>query len=466
MNRTAARLLIAAVAIAHAAFFIVYQRPDWATQWTDQNGYLLLGRVLAETGRFSRFAGTPHYVPEAIRTPMYPAFVALLDVLFGESHLAIAIAQALLFAATCVIVHAVASTIASDGLATAAALVVALYPPLPYFAALVLTEVLTTFLVTAALALWLRALARDSTVLHIAAGVALAAAALTRPTFALLPLFLAGAALLASRAPRRPVWRGSFVLLAAFAAVVAPWLVYNAVFFKALTFSPAGGPGRQLFEGAWQVEFPGRVESELTSLADAIPDRARLDAQVRDVAARSQLPAEPMLRYVHQHQDIARIWTTPTDPWERMTSRIAADHEYWRVAVENIRRDPVRHFRRRAFRGTFLLWAAEIPVRYSDINHLAPWTIRAIWLPQAAAMGLAVWGVVVVVRRGDRTAGYAMAAVIAYVTAVHTPLYSEARYSLPAMPIALLLATMGAAAIGRRFTRRSAHRLPPSQSHA
>ena len=463
MPRRAARLLIAAVAIAHAAFFIVYQRPDWATQWTDQNGYLLLGRVLAQTGRFSRFADTPQYVPEAIRTPVYPAFVALVDVLFGESHLAIAIAQGLLFAATCVIVHAVASTIASDAVATAAGLVVALYPPLPYFAALVLTETLTAFLVTAGLALWLRALARDSTALHLAAGVALAAAALTRPTFALLPLFLVGAALLASRAPRRAVWRGSGVLLAAFASGIAPWLVYNAVYFKALTFSPAGGPGRQLFEGAWQVAFPGRVESELTSLADAVPDRAQLDAQVREVAARSQLPAEPMLRYVHQHQDIALIWTTPTDPWERMLARIAADHEYWRVAVENIRRDPVRHVWRRAIRGTFLMWAAEIPVRYSDINRLAPWTIRAIWLPQAVVMGLAVWGVVVIVGRGARTAGYAMAALVVYVTAVHTPLYSEARYSLPAMPIVLLLATMGTAAIGRR---KSARKLPPSQSHA
>ena len=109
------------------------------------------------------------------------------------------------------------------------------------------------------------------------------------------------------------------------------------------------------------------------------------------------------------------------------------------------------------------MWAAEIPVRYSDINRLAPWTIRAIWLPQAVVMGLAVWGVVVIVGRGARTAGYAMAALVVYVTAVHTPLYSEARYSLPAMPIVLLLATMGTAAIGRR---KSAHKLPPSQSHA
>jgi hypothetical protein len=74
------------VAAAHAAIFIAYQRPDWNTQWTDQNGYLMLGRILAQTGRYTRFANTPLYVPEAIRTPVYPAFVAVLDLVFGESH--------------------------------------------------------------------------------------------------------------------------------------------------------------------------------------------------------------------------------------------------------------------------------------------------------------------------------------------------------------------------------------------
>ena len=84
MSRRLSCLLIAAVAAAHAAVFIAYQRPDWDTQWTDQNGYLLLGRVLADTGRFTRFANTPRYVPEPTRTPGYPAFIAVLDLAFGE----------------------------------------------------------------------------------------------------------------------------------------------------------------------------------------------------------------------------------------------------------------------------------------------------------------------------------------------------------------------------------------------
>ena len=123
----------------------------------------------------------------------------------------------------------------------------------------------------------------------------------------------------------------------------------------------------------------------------------------RAVAARTQLPAETLLRYVHQHQDIRKIWIEPVDPWQRMLSRIEADHEYFRVGIENIRLHPVGHLWRRATRGTFLLWAAEIPVRYSDINRISPLTIRAIWLVQAALMVLAACGVVALVQNGAVT---------------------------------------------------------------
>src|SRR5206468_8979323 len=137
--------------IAHAALFIAYQRPDWTTRWTDQREYLELGRNLAETGRFTRFSAATPYVPEAVRTPVYPAFVAALHPAFGAGHLVIASAQAVLFAIVCLLVYAIASTVTTERVALAAGLATALYPSLPYFGALALTEVLATLLVTAGL---------------------------------------------------------------------------------------------------------------------------------------------------------------------------------------------------------------------------------------------------------------------------------------------------------------------------
>jgi 4-amino-4-deoxy-L-arabinose transferase-like glycosyltransferase len=459
MSPRLARIAIASVAIAHAALFIVYQRPDWDTQWTDQNGYMMLGRNLAETGRYTRFAAAQDYVPEAIRTPMYPAFVALLDLVFGESRVAIASVQAVLFAIICLLVYEIARAATTERIASAAGLLTAMYPPLPYFGALVLTEVFTTCLVTAGMAVWLASLRRNSTGLFVGSGAIFGATALTRPAFEYLPLFLVAAAVVAARENRRLRWRAGAIMLATFCAVIAPWLAYNAVYFKTLTFTPAGGPGRQLFEGSWQAELPGRVEAELTTLADSNSNRQELDDKVRAVAARTGMPAEPMLRYVHQHQDIRKIWVDPVEPWERMRSRIEADHEYFRVGMENIRLHPVRYMWRRATRGTFLLWAAEIPVRYSDINRLSPLTIRAIWFVQVVLMVLAVCGGVVLARQGAVTEAFAMAALILYVSAVHVPLYSEARYSLPAKPMVLLLAAAAIVVAAERWVaRRTSYR--------
>ena len=245
-------------------------------------------------------------------------------------------------------------------------------------------------------------------------------------------------------------------MLVAFAAAVAPWIAYNAIYFRALTFSPAGGPGRQVFEGFWQAELPGRVEADLTAAADAASDWALLDARVRAIAARSQLPPELAVTYVHQHLDIERIWMTPRDPNERMRARIDADHEYLRVGLANIRQDLARYTWRRATRGAVLLWASEIPVRYSDINGLSPLVIRLIWLTQVILFGLAIAGVVFLARMGARVEAVVLGALLLYVTVVHVPIYSEARYSLPAKPAVLLLAVVGVLGLVRR--------LPPSQS--
>src|SRR5688500_6513354 len=82
------------VALVHGALYVGYQRGEWdsATAWTDQRGYQRLGEALATTGRFTRYADADAFVPEVIRTPGYPAFVAVVYRLFGVgNNLAVAI---------------------------------------------------------------------------------------------------------------------------------------------------------------------------------------------------------------------------------------------------------------------------------------------------------------------------------------------------------------------------------------
>ena len=44
-------ILIVLIALAHAALFIVYQRPDWDVAWSDQGGYQQLGAAMARERR-------------------------------------------------------------------------------------------------------------------------------------------------------------------------------------------------------------------------------------------------------------------------------------------------------------------------------------------------------------------------------------------------------------------------------
>jgi 4-amino-4-deoxy-L-arabinose transferase-like glycosyltransferase len=430
--------VVCLVAALHAVFFIWYQRPDWTTQWTDQDGYRRLGQVLAETGKFTRFPNEARFVPEVIRTPVYPAFVAVVYRLFGTHQLAVAFAQTLVFVGICLVVYAMARRITPHpAIAVGAAAATALFPPLAYFVPLVMTEVWTTLLFTLSMWAGLGALNRRSTLAFGLLGVLLALTTLSRPVFVLFPVALAAMGWIVLpllRVRSRPAAVQWGIMLLAFAVTMLPWFIYNYSTLGRFTLSPAGGIGRGLWEGSW-----------LTRLADDIGDRAELDRRVQAIAARDNLPAGPMLDYVHQWEDIRRIWDEPQDPYERAVARVKADQEYQRVAIENIVRDRPAHLVKRLARGVFILWAGEIPFRYSEINTLPPLLIRVWWALQAALCVVALGGLVVLARSGRLAEACLLGAPIVYVTAVHFPLLTEARQSLPAQPVLLLLATVAVA---------------------
>ena len=251
-------------------------------------------------------------------------------------------------------------------------------------------------------------------------------------------------------------------MLAAFVVVLGPWLAYNAIYVHRWTVSPAGGIGRATWEASWQGTWPGRVQADLTRLADAHTDEddATLDRLVTEFAAANDLPSDPMLTYVHQWRDIRRIWNTPTDPRERSVMRIAADDEYWRVGLANIQRDRVGHLLRRVTVGTFVLWAAEIPIRYSQINSVRPLRHSRDLAGAGRHDGTGAHRVVFVARRRGALEAAPMAALIAYITALHVPLLAEARYSLPAKPVVLVLAAIALAELLHRILPQTGDYLP------
>jgi 4-amino-4-deoxy-L-arabinose transferase-like glycosyltransferase len=453
-----ALLCVTLIAIVHGAFFIWYQQPDWRTQWADQDGYRRLAEVLATTGRFTRYPDAPAFVPEVLRTPAYPLFVATIYKVAGTGQLPVALAQTALFAALCLLVFAIARPITGDSTAIGAAAATALFPPFPYFGALVMTEVWTTFVFTAAIWVALRALRSHRVVLFALLGFLLGVTALSRPIFVLFPFALAAVGWIVLPLVRRrdtavsppPPLRWA-VVIATFAVTMLPWFIYNYTHFGRVTISPAGGIGRALWEGQWQATWPGRLQDELTKVAEANEDRQTLDALIGEVAVREHFSAGPMLEYVHQWQDIRRIWTTPVDPFERADARVRADGEYFRVAVENLRRDSAGHLLKRLARGVFILWAGEIPLRYSDVNSTPRLVIRAIWGAQAVILLLACAGVYALLGAGRVSEVCLLGSGALYITAVLFPLFSEARHSLPVQPVVLIFASAGVVSLTRHL---------------
>src|SRR5205085_5156978 len=118
-------------------------------------------------------------------------FLALVYRVFGTGQLPVALAQTALFALLCLIVYRIARRVAPERVAVAAALVTALFPPIPYFGALVMTEAWTTLVFTAAMAIAVRALRTSRAADFAWLGFLLAVAALSRPVFVLFPFALA-----------------------------------------------------------------------------------------------------------------------------------------------------------------------------------------------------------------------------------------------------------------------------------
>jgi 4-amino-4-deoxy-L-arabinose transferase-like glycosyltransferase len=436
-------ILVALIALVHAAIFIVYQRPDWEVAWSDQGGYKQLGAAIARSGEFTRYPESATFIPEVIRTPGYPAFVAVIYRVFGQRTLPVAIAQAFVFVLICVIVYAITRRLAGERAAFVAAIMTALFPPLPYYGALVLTEVWTTFILMLAMVTCLRAVQHGRWRDFMLAGLLFSTTTIVRPAFILLPFGLAIAMPIlipSERTGKRAMHWAALAIVAGLTMV--PWFTYNYVYLGKFTLSPAGGIGRGLWEGSWQGRWPGRAHNDLTHIAEVTSDRNELDARVREVAAANGIAPDGMLEYVHEWQDIRAIWESPTDPIERTRARVIADQEYLKAALVHIRADLGGWIIRGATRRVFILWASDIPIRFTDINTTPTIVIRIIWLMQVVLLAVAVYGIVVLLRRGR----YAEAALITlpllYVTGVHVPLLCETRQSLPVKPLIIALAAV------------------------
>lgn len=216
--------------------------PPGAPIWSvDAQGYHALALNLLNGHGFSLNTAAP-FLPDAIRTPLYPLLVAAVYAVGGPEPAHVAWLQGLLDAVTALVIGSVVGRLAGRGWwAWAAGGLYALSPTAWRFSNELLTET-----VLAALLAWLLwafvrwTEARQPRWLALAASLA-AAALLVKPNVVLLPALLAAAVgLFAAHTGGWWARLGPALAVLALAAVlVSPWLVRNRITFGRWLFSHA-----------------------------------------------------------------------------------------------------------------------------------------------------------------------------------------------------------------------------------
>ena len=197
---------------------------DAAPQAGDAQDYDGIAARLAERGEFVSKSGRP----TSIRPPLYPAFVALIYRFAGmHNYAAVYAIQSLLNLATIWLVYRLGSAAYDRRVGLYAAVIFGFYPTFLAYEHLLLTEVLATFLLTAAILALVLGRARNELRLSATAGLLFGLAALTRSATLLLMPFAAVWILCAWPETIRRRCVAAAIIIAAFAATIAPWSYRN-----------------------------------------------------------------------------------------------------------------------------------------------------------------------------------------------------------------------------------------------
>jgi len=387
-DRVVLALALAAIALAIAYGF--YLSPEWDPSRDDKVQYVALARGLVERGEYTRAAGAEPFIPEPLRFPGYPLFLAPLCAV-GCSPWLITIVQALLLGALVLLVARMARPLVGPRGARIAAGLVAFHPAYAFFAAHTLSDLVATVLGVATVAATLSFAPRALS--GVAPGALAAAATLVRP-FLIFTLPLTTFALLRGRGARAFAAALAVAVLT-FLIAVSPYVAYAE---RAFGRPVVGSTGAQL----WLAYFQGLDENALDPT-----ERAQADA------GRAAL---------------ARFDATQ-DRVAQAQAFVALDDDLRSRALTLIAHDPLGFLLRGVTRSV-ALWAGDVPVRPDQAGA----GVTAIWvLGNLIFFGVGLVGAVRLAGRGGGAFAIPLLVILA-TWILSYPLWAEGRFSLPARP--------------------------------
>lgn len=378
----------------------------------DINAYFHYARNLGLHGIYSS-AAAPPLVADSFRPPGYPLFLLVAMQLggYGAGWVGWAMQmQIALSTATVLFTILLGREWMRPGWALLAGALLAAWPHHIVFASTLLSETLLGFLAVLAMYLCSVAYRRQSVVFALATGLVFAAAALVNTVLVLFPLLpLLGTAL---------TQRKRLLLPLALA-----WLVPIACWSWVAPAAPPGGSGNA--DRAW-MNF---VQGSWPLYHKAWRNRG-------------------------QHE-VPRAIMRAIDEEIRIGNEDRSDG--LRVVAERLGTEPMRYLRWYAFEKPWLLWDWDIQLGWGGIHFLkvlhSPYerpgfyksSLAVLKTANPAIFAATVLGALLVLlavaRRRPVPFGLLQtASFVVYVTAIHTVLQAEPRYSIPYRPEQLLLA--------------------------
>lgn len=371
----------------------------------------------------------------SMRPPLYPAFVAAVYACCGlANYQAVRALQAAVALATVALVFLLGRRLYGRRTGLWAAGLYCFYPSMLGQANLLLSETLFTFwLVLACLAV-ARSLQRESIGWLAAAGVVIGLAALSRSILWLFPPVLAVYVLCAWKTGFGRRAAAACLMVAAFAATIAPWSIRCSRLEGTFVAIDVMG-GRNFMMGNYEHTPLDRMWDVIS-----LPDEPAADAKpwYRVLAGehpgfghltqgqRDKLAMRRGLRYVAEH------------PGQTAVRSVVRFFNFWQLE-----RSLVAGMGRGWF-GEPPLWA------------VLPLT-ALIFGAYAAAMIAGIFGAVMVAP-ADRRLWWLLLLVMAYVCGLHTLVFAHSRYHLPLMPLVLVFSSAALVHCGAIWRRRRTRR--------
>lgn len=416
----------------------------------DAAGYHQLAVTMLDA---HRFAYAPTAQADFMRTPLYPAWVAMLYATTGRHPWVVLLSHLVLDALTVLLIHRIARRAFGERAAIFAAGLYAVDPLMLLYSNMMLSETLFFFLLTLAYALVQPVMLDDGAPAVkpkrlVDAGAAFGLAVLTRPVAMYLPFVMAPFFVFGRRDWLRGL--GRFALVAAVMFAFAfPWMARNHRIY-----------------GAYSMSFSGPFQLLAGAVAPVVAERDHIPLQ----AAWDQVVAEAAVAQAREagHMD---------DP--------VVKSRYWKAtAFDYIRRYPVA-FAKNYAKGcayslvnlrtsgfALMLRLAPPPAKTGgeEFSSIAP--PPSAWASRSTPVGKLIAGLValhllvtyvaiaigaIVALRNPRWRRWALFSLVvaAYYVALAGLGYGEARYRIPGAGLYLPLAGLGIATLwkGRAATR-------------